>query len=60
MVNFINYILKDMKYYSNPYQREYWEAQKQKDQIDNEVAYWMIKWTSLFLALGVGYLLFKR
>ena len=49
-----------MKHYYNPYQHEYWEAQKQKDQVDNEIAYWVAKWTALLLALGTVYLLLKK
>jgi hypothetical protein len=47
------------KWYSNPYQDEVWEAKKQKDKIDNEIAYAMSKICAFFLALGVVYLLLK-
>ena len=49
-----------MKHYYNPYQHEYWEAQKQKDQVDNEISYLIIKVTAFLLAVGVVYLMFKK
>lgn len=52
--------MKKSKLYSSPYQDEILEASKQKDQIDNEIAYWIAKVTAFFMALGVIYLLFKR
>lgn len=48
------------KWCDNPYQTEYWEAQRQKDQIDNNIACWVAKITAFLLALGVAYLLLKR
>jgi hypothetical protein len=47
------------KWYSNPYQDEVWEAKKQKDKIDNEIAYALSKICAFFLALGVVYFLLK-
>ena len=58
-----------MKYYDNPYQTEKWkaekwnvvkEAQKTKDEIDNEIVYALAKIMAFFMALGVIYLLFKK
>ena len=53
-----------MKLYTNPYQNEIWEAmkqtQKQKDQIDNEIFYWVIKLTAFFLSVGCVFNLLKR
>ena len=48
------------KWYSNPYHDEIWEAQKQKDEIDNEIIYALAKIMAFFMALGVIYLLFKK
>lgn len=52
--------MKKTKWYSNPYQNEMLEAQKQKDKIDNEIAYAMAKIMALLMSLGVIYLMFKR
>lgn len=53
-----------MKYYDNPYFTECWnsmkQSQKEKDEIDNEVAFWMIKFTALLMSVGVVFLLLKR
>jgi len=58
-----------MKYYDNPHQTEKWkaekwnvvkEAQKTKDEIDNEIIYALAKIMAFFMALGVIYLLFKK
>jgi hypothetical protein len=48
-----------MKLYDNPYQNEYWEAMKQKDQIDNEITYGMARILAFMMTLGVIYLIFK-
>lgn len=47
-------------HYSNPYQNEIWEAQKEKDKIDNDIAFAISKIVALFLALGVIFLLFSK
>lgn len=56
------------KLHDNPYQTERWnalknnalkEAQKTKDEIDNEIALAMVKIVAFFMALGVIFLLFK-
>jgi hypothetical protein len=49
-----------MKLYDNPYKNEYWEAKKEQDRIDNEVAYAMAKIVAFLMAIGVIYLLFKE
>ena len=48
------------KLYNNPYQSEYWKAEKEKDEIDNEIVYALAKIMAFFMALGVIYLLFKK
>ena len=48
------------KWHSNPYQNEVWEAQRQKDKIDNEIVYALAKIMAFFMAIGVIYLLFKK
>jgi hypothetical protein len=48
------------KWYSNPYQNEVWEAQKEKDEIDNEIVYALAKIMAFFMAIGVIYLLFRK
>jgi len=48
------------KWYSNPYHDEIYQAQKQKDEIDNEIIYALAKIMAFFMALGVIYLLFKK
>lgn len=52
--------MKKTKWYSNPYQNEMLEAQKQKDKIDNEIIYAMAKIMALLMSLGVIYLVFKQ
>ena len=49
-----------MKLYDSPYQNEVWEAQRQKDKIDNEIVYALAKIMAFFMAIGVIYLLFKK
>jgi len=48
------------KWYSNPYQNEVWEAQKEKDEIDNEIVYALAKIMAFFMAIGVIYFLFRK
>ena len=48
------------KWYSNPYQNEVWEAQKEKDEIDNEIVYALAKIMAFFMAIGVIYFLFRQ
>ena len=48
------------KWHSNPYQNEVWEAQRQKDKIDNEIVYALAKIMAFFMAIGVIYLLFRE
>lgn len=48
------------KWYSNPYQNEVWEAQKEKDEIDNEIVYALAKIMAFFMAIGVIYFLFRE
>jgi hypothetical protein len=52
--------MKKTKWYSNPYQNEMLEAQKQKDEIDNEIVYAMAKIMAFFMSIGVVYLLFRQ
>lgn len=52
--------MKKTKWYSNPYHDEIYQAQKQKDEIDNEIIYALAKIMAFFMALGVIYLLFKK
>ena len=48
------------KWHSNPYQNEVWEAQRQKDKIDNEIVYCMARILAFMMTLGVIYLLFRK
>lgn len=48
------------KLYNNPYQSEYWKAEKEKNEQDNEIALVMSKIVAFFLALGVIFLLFSK
>ena len=52
--------MKKTKWYSNPYQNEILEAEKEKEQIDNEIAYTMARIMALLMLLGVIYLVFKQ
>jgi hypothetical protein len=49
-----------MKLYDSPYQNEVWEAQRQKDKIDNEIVYALAKIMAFFMAIGVIYFLFRE
>ena len=48
------------KWHSNPYQNEVWEAQRQKDEIDNEIVYALAKIMAFFMSIGIIYLLFRQ
>lgn len=48
------------KWYSNPYQNEVWEAQKEKDEIDNEIVYALAKIMAFFMAIGVICFLIRK
>jgi ABC-type lipoprotein release transport system permease subunit len=55
-------ITKKVKWYSNPYQNEIWGASaktmKEKEEIDNEIFYFMSKIIAILFTLGIIYLLF--
>lgn len=48
-----------MKYHDNPYQTEYWEAQKEMEKKEFEVSILIVKEISLLLAIVVVYLVLK-
>jgi hypothetical protein len=54
--------MKKIKWYSNPYDEEILgasrEATKEKDEIDNEISFFMSKVVAFLMTLGIVYLLF--
>ena len=48
------------KWYSNPYHDEIYKAQKQKEEIDNEIVYCMARILAFMMTLGVIYFLFRQ
>jgi len=55
-------ITKKVKWYSNPYENEIWgisaKTMKEKDEIDNEISYFLVKVLSFLFTLGLVYLFF--
>jgi hypothetical protein len=47
------------KYHDNPYQSEYWKAQKEMEENEVEVSMIIVKAMALLLAIGVVYLILK-